>query len=137
MFRYKKYSALKQFFCKKMKTIKVVIVLQFTIITATNITETTDKIKSILTKYKNSRHVRCSSFDKTENFVAKAIKLVEKNAGFGEFFKGFNVSQCSLNKGADYVKRHVLDGLIVHPVLPDWHWHEYKVSFFFIIGSVC
>ncbi|KAJ8705323.1 hypothetical protein PYW07_011150 [Mythimna separata] len=82
-------------------------------------------MKSIFTKYKNNRRIRCNIFDKSDSFVAETVKL-EKNTGFDEFLKSFNVSQCFLKKGAEYVKRHILDGLIVHPDLPEWHWTEYK-----------
>ena len=115
-----------------MNIIKIILILQFTLINGINVTETTDKIKSILTKNKINRHTRCGAFDSTENFFTKTIKMVEKNSGISDLFKGFNVSQCSLNKGADYLKKHILEGLIVHPDLPDWHWHEYKVSDFYI-----
>lgn len=112
-----------------MQIIKIILILQFSLISGININETANKIISIKTKYKNNRNARCSMFD---NIAAKTIKTIEKNAGMGEHLKRLNISQCSLDKGAKYVKKHILNGLIVHSDLPDWHWHEYKVSFYCI-----
>ncbi|XP_075987384.1 cathepsin S-like [Anticarsia gemmatalis] len=106
-----------------MKVLTIIFILNLSLIhSQLNITETTNKIKYILTNYKQKR---CVS-DKMESFVSKTLKLVEKNKGLDDFMDSFNVSQCAVDASSDYVKRHILDGLIIQEDLPDTHWFNYK-----------
>lgn len=108
-------------------TYKLIILLniQYHITNSINITESAQKNKFILQDYKSNRCARCTS--KAKAFVKKSLKFVQENEGLGEFLKSFNVSQCGMEESANYVASHVLDGLIIHDDLPDWHWGEYKV----------
>ncbi|XP_026734009.1 cathepsin L1-like [Trichoplusia ni] len=102
----------------------ILLNIQYHITNSINITESTNKIKSILQDYKTNRCTRCTS--KADTFVKKSLKFVKENEGLGDFLKSFNVSQCGMKESANYVASHVLDGLIIHDGLPDWHWGEYK-----------
>lgn len=97
-----------------------------------NFTDTTNKIKFILNKYKNSskcsRFQRCLKKDKINNFVGKTLTFFDKTERFGDFLRYRNVSDCDNENSESYTREHILKGLLVHGDVPDWHWHEYKVK---------
>ncbi|XP_053619290.1 cathepsin S-like [Plodia interpunctella] len=116
----------------KMKIIFVL--LQISLISTSFLNETY-KIKSLLNKYKNSlqcnRIKRCTDLDKSlDAFVEKTVNFFGKSQRFGEVLSYMNVSECVKSDGvledSSYIKRHILDGLLLEHNVSESHWHEYK-----------
>lgn len=101
-----------------------------------NITETAVEIQRIINKYKNNKLPRCVKSDKMESFVDESIDIFEKNTGLSEFWNTLNISECMGDTTSDYIRSHILKGLIVHDDLPVTHWEEYKVSSFSVLFIV-
>ncbi|XP_028160645.1 cathepsin L1-like [Ostrinia furnacalis] len=57
------------------------------------------------------------------------IIISVQNKSFGDIPEYFNVSECVGDKTSRNIKRHVLNGLIIHHDLPHSHWIEYKSVF--------
>ncbi|KAG6448277.1 hypothetical protein O3G_MSEX005414, partial [Manduca sexta] len=102
----------------------IIIFIKISFITCFNITETTNNIKDILVKYKNKRFSRCTN--KLEGFVGKTLNFLDRTERYNDFLKYLNVSECSVRNDLAYVRRHILNGLIINEDLPESHWHEYK-----------
>ncbi|XP_047037295.1 procathepsin L-like [Helicoverpa zea] len=108
-----------------MYILKLIFILQLVQINGMQITDTPNKIRSISTKHEDNRQTRCLG-SQASNLVSQTVDFFQKTEVLSDILKGLNVTQCSIDKSAEYIRKHILNGLIVHPDLPDWHWHEYK-----------
>lgn len=84
--------------------------------------------------YDNYRLPRCTDSEKMESFLTKTVNLVERSKS--ELENAYDVSKCLVNSSREYIRHHILNGLIVQDDLPVTHWHEYKVSLPFIYFSL-
>ncbi|KAF9417744.1 hypothetical protein HW555_005251 [Spodoptera exigua] len=95
---------------------KIILILQLGILSYC-LNNTFSKIK-----LKNNRWPRCIDFTRP-TFYERPVKIFERNS---DRMTKLNGNKCSLKTSSDYVRKHILDGLIAHHDLPDWHWHAYK-----------
>ncbi|XP_041983703.1 cathepsin L-like [Aricia agestis] len=88
------------------------------------INETAHKLKYIL----SCRHTRCVPRlgMNVDSLAEKTLKAMRNTDRLSEYLSVFNVSDCDGEASADYVRRHVLDGLLTTDDVPETHWNEYK-----------
>lgn len=93
----------------------------------------TNKLKTILLKYKQDLRSKRNLNSKTDIFARDAVNFLQETERFNEFLKYYNVSECSQmgSENSTYVKRHIFHGLVIDPNVPGTHWLEYKVSIIF------
>ncbi|CAK1595538.1 unnamed protein product [Parnassius mnemosyne] len=110
----------------------IIVIIQIAFVGSNlQIKDAADKIKSILTRYKNFRDRRCVKPNlKLDSFVDSTVNFLVKTERFGDFLKSYNASECAgdITNSAHYLERHI-DGLLIHENVSDRHWDEYKSVF--------
>ncbi|KAJ0171157.1 hypothetical protein K1T71_013356 [Dendrolimus kikuchii] len=105
----------------------IILLIQITAAHSTlNVTDTTNKIKTILAKYKYNRFRRLQNLRNYGVFLQKSLNFFEKTERYGEYLKYRNISDCNRSRDTTDMKNHVLNGLLIHDDLPETHWNEYK-----------